>query len=402
MSDSPPAELPERGAVLKPTAVLLAITVVACGGTTFDFAPWTIVLAGEAPVFSYGPAQPEERAANRIELVEDLVIRASDDDRASFFSVGTIAVDASGLIYVVDSGNTRIQVFDDSGNYVRTLGREGQGPGELMLPSAIAVVGNRVVVNDLLNRRLGIWTLAGDHVADVTLHGGRLMAESIYGLGDDAFVTSFRSVSALGSRNVVASFGLDGEQRERFAEAALVEPVVLGERVGFGMFSPQLAVVADTLGGLYLADGVEYQVHAHEASGERRWSLRVAAARAPLSIEVQNRAVELARSRVPDLEATGAEWPELLPAVEGLAVDGHGRLYVFPFDWASESYGSAGRMDPDAESRPVDVYSHAGERLFTGSMPIWRWMAARGDYVYGVGRDAADEETIVRMRVVFP
>lgn len=388
--------------MLKPIAVVLAITAVACGGAALDFAPWTIAPAGDAPIFSYGPARAGERAVNRLELVEDLVIRASDDERASFFRVGSIAVDASGLIYVVDSGNTRIQVFDDRGDYVRTLGQDGQGPGELMLPSAIAIVGGRVVVNDSLNRRLDIWTLAGEHVADVTPQGGRLMVESMYGLGNDAFVASFRSVSAGGSNNVVASFGLDGEQRARFAEAPPVEPVVLGKRVGFGMFSRQLTVVTDALGRLYLADGVEYQVHAHEASGERSWSLRVAAACVPLSTEVQDRAVELARSRVPDLEATGAEWPELLPAIDGLAVDGHDRLYVFPFDWASERYGSAGRMNPDADRRPVDVYSRAGERLFTGSMPIWRWMAARGDYVYGVGRDAADEETIVRMRVVFP
>jgi len=50
-----------------------------------------------------------------------------------------IAVDSSDNIYVVDSGNHRIQVFDTDGTFIETWGTEGSGDGELFLPSSIAV-----------------------------------------------------------------------------------------------------------------------------------------------------------------------------------------------------------------------------------------------------------------------
>lgn len=48
---------------------------------------------------------------------------------------------------------------------------------------------------------------------------------------------------------------------------------------------------------------------------------------------------------------------------------------------------------------PTDRSRH----LFSGMIPIRRWDAARGDYVYGVRTDAATEEyEMVRYRLVEP
>ena len=41
-----------------------------------------------------------------------------------------VAVDASGHVYVADSGNDRIQVFDSSGNYQYQWGSSGFGDGQ--------------------------------------------------------------------------------------------------------------------------------------------------------------------------------------------------------------------------------------------------------------------------------
>lgn len=49
-----------------------------------------------------------------------------------------IAVAPDGTVYVVDSGNFRVEEFDGSGRFVRSLGHYGRGPGELLAPSALA------------------------------------------------------------------------------------------------------------------------------------------------------------------------------------------------------------------------------------------------------------------------
>ncbi len=50
-----------------------------------------------------------------------------------------IAVDGDGNVYVVDTGNFRIQVFDPEGAFLRTIGAIGDAPGSLARPKGIAI-----------------------------------------------------------------------------------------------------------------------------------------------------------------------------------------------------------------------------------------------------------------------
>ena len=92
----------------------------------------------------------------------DLVIGADPSDPETlFYRALDMAVDDSGNIYIADTGNHRVQVFDHDGNFVRTLGRRGQGPGELEHPNRVEIVGERVFVWDLRKRQFLTWGLDG-------------------------------------------------------------------------------------------------------------------------------------------------------------------------------------------------------------------------------------------------
>jgi len=62
-------------------------------------------------------------------------------DTHTFFR-RSAGADREGNIYVLDRGNHRVVVFDSAGSYLRTMSREGNGPGELGLPVALAVTPN--------------------------------------------------------------------------------------------------------------------------------------------------------------------------------------------------------------------------------------------------------------------
>lgn len=66
-----------------------------------------------------------------------------------------IAVDVAGNVYVADTGNNRIQVFDPSGVFIKKWGSEGSGDGQFLRPKGIAVdyAGN-VYVADTFNHRI--------------------------------------------------------------------------------------------------------------------------------------------------------------------------------------------------------------------------------------------------------
>ncbi len=66
-----------------------------------------------------------------------------------------IAFDGEGNLYVVDSGNNRIQVFDSDGRLIDSWGEEGDGPGEFHEPWGLAIDSQGYIyVADTWNHRL--------------------------------------------------------------------------------------------------------------------------------------------------------------------------------------------------------------------------------------------------------
>ena len=69
---------------------------------------------------------------------------------AFFQDASPVGFDAAGNLYVLDPEASQILVIDPGGGLMRTVGRKGEGPGELNLPGALAVWRDgRFVVSDL-------------------------------------------------------------------------------------------------------------------------------------------------------------------------------------------------------------------------------------------------------------
>jgi hypothetical protein len=65
----------------------------------------------------------------------------AEEGPESFFRVSPrlVRADAAGRIYVLDSENARIVVFDSDGQFVRSMGGRGGGPGEFQSPATMSV-----------------------------------------------------------------------------------------------------------------------------------------------------------------------------------------------------------------------------------------------------------------------
>ncbi|MBS1859451.1 MAG: SMP-30/gluconolactonase/LRE family protein [Acidobacteria bacterium] len=60
-------------------------------------------------------------------------------DPGTFEGPTNVAVDAKGFLYVADTLNYRVQIFDPAGKFVRMFGAQGDRPGEFIRPKGIAV-----------------------------------------------------------------------------------------------------------------------------------------------------------------------------------------------------------------------------------------------------------------------
>ena len=83
-----------------------------------------------------------------------------------------LAVDADGNVYVSDTFNDRVEVFDADGNLVRTWGKAGDGPGYFARPKGIAVDSDgHVWVADSVQDRLQVFTPEGQLLLWMGGHG---------------------------------------------------------------------------------------------------------------------------------------------------------------------------------------------------------------------------------------
>jgi len=96
-------------------------------------------------------------------LEEDLTIdNVEEDDGFTFQDIMHLAVDDEENIYVSDSKAAFIKVFDKSGNYLRTIGKKGEGPGEFSYPFEILVLPQgELMVNDTIELRVHFFSLDG-------------------------------------------------------------------------------------------------------------------------------------------------------------------------------------------------------------------------------------------------
>lgn len=84
-----------------------------------------------------------------------------------------VAVDQDGNVYVTDTMNNRVEIFDADGNFLSTFGKAGDGPGYFARPKGIAVDSDgHIWVADQMQDRLQVFNRDGQLLTSIgTGHG---------------------------------------------------------------------------------------------------------------------------------------------------------------------------------------------------------------------------------------
>jgi DNA-binding beta-propeller fold protein YncE len=90
----------------------------------------------------------------------------SDDDPGTFAKPTNVAVDLDGNLYVADTINDRIQIFDADGKFISMFGRAGDGVGYFARPKGLAVdADGHIWVADAAQNRIQIFDRDGHVLA---------------------------------------------------------------------------------------------------------------------------------------------------------------------------------------------------------------------------------------------
>jgi len=165
-----------------------------------------------------------------------------------------LASDARGNLYVADTKNSRVQVFDGNGQFVRQFGGKGKDPGQFNEPCGLAVdaVGD-LWVADTWNGRIVHYRADGAIAGtiggpDNGFFGPRAVAVSIGG---------FVYVADTGNKKIVR-FDREGKRLNEFG----------GYGSDPGQFIEPVAHATDPAGNHYVADTGNHRIQVFDPEGK--------------------------------------------------------------------------------------------------------------------------------------
>lgn len=100
-----------------------------------------------------------------------------------FQNIRSVAASDMGDIFVLDFGAQHVKVFDKDGQYLRTIGRSGQGPGEFQLPLTLTYTSrDEIVVGDM--NRISYFSSDGEYLKSIPLTKGPLLSIDVDSAGN--------------------------------------------------------------------------------------------------------------------------------------------------------------------------------------------------------------------------
>ena len=246
-----------------------------------------------------------------------------------FISPTAVAVDSAGRVYIGDEYNHRIVVFDSEGGFIASWGTRGGRPGELNSPSGMAFDGDdNLYVADHRNHRIQKFDKDGGLLLGFGSEGNADGCLNLpWGLTvdvkGDVYVADWRN-------DRIQRFSADGEFLGNFGSP----------RRGDGQFRRPSSVAVDDQGYVYVADWGNERVQVLDPDGGFVTKLRGSATVSKWATEFLEANVEEAEARAtsnlePELEQFGGDPHEESAHIEkyfwapvSVKLDHEGRLYV--------------------------------------------------------------------------
>ncbi len=304
-----------------------------------------------------------------------------------FGRISALEVDESGRIYVLESQAHELRVFDASGRHVRTVGREGSGPGEFRSPAGMAwsPEGNLWIV-DPENIRISVFDTTGVFLTSYRTRGGYTTSPWQGGFDPSGFFhhSGYDLVGDQEIRNWLVRFDsllnpIDTiviprvDVHENFFEVRTGGSVY---RAGIP-YSPMIRWRFSPAGQLWFTNTADYTIYQRTMSGDTVKIVSCEFERQPVTeadvdgvmAGLENfvrRGGRVDRSRI----------PRLRPSLVNFWVDDLGNLWVLPM-----------RGDVSGGYR-ADVFDSDG--LFLGAVRLPMWLVnhppsiIRGDRIYSV------------------
>lgn len=378
------------------------------------------------PADSRGAADtsPQTVAGNPVQLERDVSIESEDREGRLLGRVQSAAASPDGGLYVWDGTIRELRKYDSEGQFVRQVGRVGQGPGELQEPFGMTVLPNTdLAVWDAPQGRVTVFDSSGVYRYSWRAYSNLLGTD---GLKADTAGNLLLLVSLDTPGKAVGAASREGlERHERLSGrvidtiAAPISDHVAALRVETKHGSSTIRVPYSTKtrwsygpdGSIAAGDGSSYAIDVYrpgEAPARIVRALPAVAIDHDERRDIEERLLAIAHRQDPSFRWSSSPVPTRKPLFSDLRFDNAGRLWVrrsVPSvrlaDKPERSVRSGGVPSPRWREPVVyDLFDPTGSYMGYVSIPTnATLLLSERDGVWLVERDSVDVPSIVRYRL---
>lgn len=263
-----------------------------------------------------------------LEFIKAIGEMDSLDDAVIFFMPTDISFDNQGNIYILDSGNHRIQKFSPDGKYLTTIGQQGQGPGEFQYPQSLSLDSEGYLyISDMGNRKIHVLKPGGGEFNTIQMNE--------QGVGNIRWRSDGKIVMGGGGGLMIMSGGMDEDQdlgkllTILDSEGKVVQE--FGEKLDYKDFlmnrsGNRYHYAVDKIGNMYVAFDVQNRIEKYSPEGELLWK----------SDRKLNYEVTSPKKKSGSRKVSGGNveirMPQMNRCATGIAVDQKGRVWVAGYE----------------------------------------------------------------------
>jgi len=329
----------------------------------------TVVKNPEAPMYSEDMFSLEEEIA---------IGEAEGREEYMFQRIITIAVNDAEDIYVMDYQAKHFKVFNKHGQYIKTVGRPGQGPGEFQAPRSILCTNQKEIVVSGMNR-MSYFTLEGEFIKSVPIAGVMIITADIdsngnilcFDLAMDKGVYELKKFDS--DSNYLLSYGtspLPGAPQSGGKKRSLFFPVLRWDVIN-----------GDQIICGYAEEG--YKIKIFDSSGNL--IKRIERDYTPLEVtqrEIDERIADYTPERKKKLYI-----PKYFPPFYWMISDDEGRIYVWTYE-----------RTPDGEGYYYDIFDAEGKYILKAPFKA-RPLVIKKNKFYTIEEDEAGFQYVKRYRM---
>ena len=313
--------------------VILFSVLVICGTCNQSKVGWqgTIEEIDGVP-FVKNPKEPLYRD-DILNLEEELSISGAEGRKENeFFNITSVAVDEHENIYILDSSSVNIQIFDENGTYLKTIGKRGQGPGELQFPIQLQITDEKEIA--VFERfSMSFFSLDGKYLRKTPLTKISRPIQLIMD-EDGKYVCKIFIVEEEPKRAVVK---FDPGLEKVITIAKLDPPPINPFRsFSFEILKPDLFFALTKENGVVWAQSAEYEIFITSPDGKLIRKISKDYDPVRISEEGKEEIIFERYGRETPSRVNNANFPKYFFPIKGLSADENGYIFVCTFEKGQE------------------------------------------------------------------